>query len=86
MSSISNVVEKRIQLSVECAERLGRLSQACRIQEDQIVEKAPDILFSLTDLLDEHTERQGWLFLSEAALQRVWDRRRCHLRQLERVV
>ena len=73
MSSISNVVEKRIQLSAECAERLGRLSQAHQIHEDQIVEKALDILFSLTDLLDERTERQGWLFLSEAALQRVWD-------------
>ena len=42
-------------------------------EPDRIVEKALDILFSLTDLLNERTERQGWLFLSEAALQRVWD-------------
>lgn len=44
-----------------------------KVGEDQIIEKALDILFTLTDLLNEHTERQGWSFLSEAALQRVWD-------------
>jgi hypothetical protein len=33
-----------------------------------------DILFSLADLLDERAERQGWSFLSEASLQRVWDK------------
>jgi hypothetical protein len=73
MSSAPNVVEKHIRLSVERADRLGRLAQIHQIHEDQIIEKALDILFSLTDLLDERTERQGWSFLSEAALQRVWD-------------
>ncbi len=34
---------------------------------------ALDILFSLTDLLDSQVERQGWSFLSEDSLQRVWD-------------
>jgi hypothetical protein len=43
------------------------------MDEDEIIEKALDILFALTDLLDEGTERQGWSSLSEAALQRVWD-------------
>lgn len=28
---------------------------------------------TLTDFLDEGAERRGWSFLSEAALQRVWD-------------
>ena len=73
MSSVPNIVEKHIRLSVERADRLGRLAQVHQIHEDQIVEKALDILFSLTDLFDERTERQGWSFLSEAALQRVWD-------------
>jgi len=73
MSSVPNVVEKHIRLSVERADRLGRLAQVHQIHEDQIIEKALDILFSLTDLLDECVERQGWSFLSEAALQRVWD-------------
>jgi len=73
MSSVPNVVEKHIRLSVERADRLGRLAQVHQIHEDQIIEKALDILFSLTDLLDERAERQGWSFLSEATLQRVWD-------------
>ena len=73
MSSIPTVVEKRIQLSAERADRLNRLAQLHQVDEDQIIVKALDILFMLTDLLDEGTERQGWSFLSDAALQRVWD-------------
>lgn len=73
MSTTSSVIEKHIQLSVERAERLNRLAQTHQIHEDRIVEKALDILFSLTDLLNERTERRGWSFLSETALQRVWD-------------
>jgi hypothetical protein len=73
MSSVSNVVEKHILLSVERADRLDRLARSHQLPADQIVEKALDILFSLTDLLDERTEQQGWSFLSEPALQRVWD-------------
>jgi predicted transcriptional regulator len=73
MSSVSNVVEKHIRLSVERANRLDRLAHTHHLPEDQIIEKALDILFSLTDLLDGRTEQQGWSFLSEPALQRVWD-------------
>lgn len=68
MSSLPDVVEKHIRLSVERADRLGRLAQVYQIHKDQIIEKVLDILFSLTDLLDERTERQGWSFLSEATL------------------
>lgn len=73
MSETPNIVEKHIRLSAERADRLHRLAQVHQVGEDQIIEKALDILFTLTDLLNEHTERQGWSFLSEAALQRVWD-------------
>jgi len=73
MSSKPDVIEKHVWLSAERAERLDCLAQAHQIQEDRIIEKALDILFSLTDLFNERTERQGWSFLSEAALQRVWD-------------
>ena len=72
-STAPNIVEKRFLLSVERAGRLSRLAQIRQIHEDQIVEKALDILFSLTDLLDERAEGRGWSFLSEAALHRVWD-------------
>jgi predicted transcriptional regulator len=73
MSSVPTVVEKHIRLSEECANRLNRLAEIHQIREDQIIERALDILFTLTDLFDEPTERQGWSFLSDAALQRVWD-------------
>ena len=72
-STAPNVVEKRFLLSAERAGRPSRLAQIRQIHKDQIVEKALDILSSLTDLLDEHAEGRGWSFLSEAALHRVWD-------------
>ena len=73
MSEMPAIVEKRIWLSAERADRLSRLAQTQEINESQIVEKALDILFSLTELFDERAERQGWSFLSEASLQRIWD-------------
>jgi hypothetical protein len=69
----SGVIGKRIRLSSDRAKRLGNLAHAKALSEDQVIEKALDILFSLTDLLDEQGERQGWSFLSENSLQRVWD-------------
>jgi len=43
------------------------------VQEDRLVERALDILFALSDLFDDRSEHAGWSFLSDAALQRVWD-------------
>jgi len=73
MSDTPIVVEKQIRLSAGRADRLSHLAERHQIGEDQIIERALDILFSLTDLLDDQSERRGWSFLSEAALQRVWD-------------
>ena len=73
MSDMSTSVEKSIRLSAECAGRLERLAQAHHTSEAQVIEKALDILFKLTDLFDESAERRGWSFLSESSLQRVWD-------------
>lgn len=73
MSEMLTVVEKHIRLSTERANRLSRLARTQGLSEDQIVEKALDILFSLTDLFDERTERKGWSFLSEDSLRRIWD-------------
>jgi len=67
------MIEKQIRLSSERAQRLRGLAYTKALSEDQIIEKALDILFSLTDLLDERTEHQGWSSVSENALQRVWD-------------
>ncbi len=73
MSEMLATVEKRIWLTAERADRLSRLARSQEINETLIIEKALDILFSLTELFDERAERQGWSFLSEASLQRVWD-------------
>jgi hypothetical protein len=66
-------VEKHFQLSQEHARRLSHLARTRGIGETQVVEKALDILFSLSDFLDEGAERQGWSLLAEASLQRAWD-------------
>jgi hypothetical protein len=73
MREMLTIVEKHIRLSTERADRLSRLARTQGLSEDQIVEKALDILFSLTDLFDERTERKGWSFLSDDSLQRIWD-------------
>ena len=73
MNDTTTVIEKNIRLSPDHANRLSHLADARQLSEDQIIEKALDILFSLTDLLDERSERQGWSWLSEQSLQRVWD-------------
>ena len=41
-------VERRIRISADHVDRLNRLAQAHEITEDRIVEKALDILFSVT--------------------------------------
>ena len=73
MSSAPALVEKHIQLSTERADHLNRLAQIHQVDEDRTIEKAVDILFTLTDLLGEDRERQGWSVLSEATSHRVWD-------------
>ena len=73
MSDEDAVVEKNIHISADRANCLSRLAQIKALSEDQIIEKALDILFSLADLLDSRVEQQGWYFLSESSLQRVWD-------------
>jgi hypothetical protein len=73
MSEVLTTVEKRIWLSAERADRLSRLARRQDLDENQMVEKALDILFSLSELFDERAGRQGWSFLSEASLQRIWD-------------
>ena len=73
MSGSPTTIEKRIQLSAEQVDRLRHLTEATQLTEDQVIAKALEILFSLTDILDARAERRGWSFLSEDAFQRVWD-------------
>ena len=73
MSNPVALVEKNIHISADRASTLSHLAHIKALSEDQLIEKALDILFSLADLLDAQVERQGWSFLSEDSLQRVWD-------------
>lgn len=73
MSNPDSLVEKNIHISADRASQLSRLTHVKALSEDQLIEKALDILFSLADLLDSQVERQGWFFLSEDSLQRIWD-------------
>lgn len=73
MSQASPLVAKEFHLSSTHASRLKQLAQVKQISQDEIIAKALDILFSLTDLLDGESERQGWSFLSQESLARVWD-------------
>ena len=65
-----STVERRFQLSPERARWLSSVARTRGVGESQIVEKALDILSSLTDLFEEGAERQGWSLLSEASVQR----------------
>lgn len=73
MNEPTTTVETRIQLSEQRAYQLRRLAEKRGTTEDQVIEKALDILFSLADLLEEDAQREGWSSLSEDSLQRVWD-------------
>ncbi len=73
MSGSPITIEKCIRLSEVQASRLGQLTQATHLTEDQVIANALDILFALTDLLDARAERRAWSFLSDDALRRVWD-------------
>lgn len=64
-------MKKRIELSRECDERLAELAHAHRMSEDQIIEDALNILFSLFDNLDPEAKQRGWLILPEKILSRI---------------
>lgn len=73
MTQMSFTADTQIRLSGQRAVLLRRLAASRNTSEDQIIEKALDIFFSLTDLFDDEARRQGWSLLSETSLQRVWD-------------
>jgi Uma2 family endonuclease len=64
-------VKKRIELTETCADRLKYLSLDQRISEDQIIENALHILFTLFDDLDPQARQRGWLILPEKILSHI---------------
>ena len=66
-------VETRVSLPEDQLRRLRETARVQRVTEDQLVERALDILFSLTADQDPVQEHAGWAALSEGSLARVWD-------------
>lgn len=66
-------VTREFTLTPERSVRLKQMADSRRASENEVVERALDLYFSLVDFFDGDTERQDWYRLSEAALSRVWD-------------
>lgn len=66
-------VTKEFTLTTERSMRLKQMADIRRASENEVVERALDLYFSLADFFDSETERWDWYRLSEAALRRVWD-------------
>ena len=73
MGTLLTTIEKQFSISLDRLEKLNQFAEGHNISQDRVIEKALDILFSLTELLDESAERRGWALLSENALRQVWD-------------
>ena len=67
-----NVV-RQTRLSSQRAMRLSQLAQAQHVSEDDVIEKALDLMFTWSELFDDVSERRAWHRLFESALYRVWE-------------
>lgn len=70
---MSHTIDKVIHLSTDRAERLALLAHERDATEDALIEKALDILFSLTGEGSAEEERHAWQALSIKSLERIWD-------------
>ncbi len=73
INEISRKVIREFALTRERSRRLQRMAQAQLSSEDEVIERALDLYFQLTDFFDHESERQDWHGLSEASLSRVWE-------------
>jgi hypothetical protein len=72
MTMMSTMIDKVVHLSADRVERLAQLARQHDTSEDALVEKALDLLFSLTEGDDEE-ERRLWQAMTMKSLARVWD-------------
>jgi hypothetical protein len=70
---VSRKVVKEFVLTSERSRRLGEVAQARSASEDEVIERALDLYFQLTDFFSEGSERRAWQRLSETSLSRVWE-------------
>jgi hypothetical protein len=73
MFAMSTTIAETVQISQANADRLTRLADDRHVTEDTLVEKALELLFSLTAADSTANERQHWANLSETSLNKVWD-------------
>ena len=66
-------IERQVHPPTDRDHRLRQLAERSQLSEDQVIERALDILFSLAEVLEPDLERRGWSIVSEDALGRVWD-------------
>ncbi|MBI3958619.1 MAG: hypothetical protein HY328_07405 [Chloroflexi bacterium] len=66
-------VTREFTLTPERSQRLKQMADSRRASENDLVERALDLYFSLANFFDGDTERQDWYRLSEAALNNLWD-------------
>ena len=69
----SESVVRQTRLSSQRALRLSQLAHSQHVSEDDVIEKALDLMFTLSELFDDASERRAWHRLSESALYRVWE-------------
>ena len=73
VNEIPHRVIREVALTTERSRHLQRMAQAQLASEDEVIERALDLYFQLTDFFDFKTERQDWHGISEASLGRVWE-------------
>jgi predicted transcriptional regulator len=64
---------KVVHLSPDRAERLTQLAEQRGLPEDTLIEKALDLMFSLSEEADAEEARRTWQTMGMKALERVWD-------------
>ena len=73
MNEVPHKVIREVALTMERSRHLQRMAQTQLTSEDEVIERALDLYFQLTDFFDFKTERQDWHGISEASLSRVWE-------------
>ena len=66
-------IMRQTKLSAAQATQLRALANAQHVSEDELIARALDLFFTVSELFDERSERRAWHRASEAALDRLWD-------------
>ena len=73
MSKTASVMEKRIRLSSERADRLRAVAEAQGVDEEEIILRLLDIFLRGAEALEGEINRHTWHTLGLAGFERAWD-------------